>query len=510
MLTMDQIHHIRALYYEQGYNISEIAKATERDWKTVAKYIDMADFNEPLPVPASEKQFCPKLEPYKALIDSWLEEDRNHPRKQRHTAKKVFKRLTKEVPGFDCSYRLVAEYVKYRKEALNLKRSEGFLPLEHHPGEAQADFGSAEFYERGMLISGKYLVLSFPWSNAGFLQLFYGENIECLLEGLTAIFRHIGGVPHEIWFDNASSMVTNIIKDGGRDLTERFSRFKEHYGFKAVFMNPDAGHEKGNVENKVGYGRRNYLVPVPEFNDLMFYNTELLEQLDADQDREHYYKQATIRELFEADKSALMPLPTVWFDTSRVITGLKTDAYGRFTLENGKHEYSSAPKYALGTVNVRLDSTFVTVLDDDYREIVTHKRLYGDERQSSMEWIPYLDYVSRHPRSLKNTGIYAMMPAAMQSYLNNCDGSQKKDVLHILSELTDLTGFESAVQTVEQAIRYEAHDPDSLRSLYNSLFSDIPQLPPLTTGEMIPALDPMPVHLEDYDRFLKRGGGLDA
>lgn len=510
MLTMDQIHHIRALYYEQGYNISEIAKATERDWKTVAKYIDMADFNEPLPVPASEKQFCPKLEPYKALIDSWLEEDRNHPRKQRHTAKKVFKRLTKEVPGFDCSYRLVAEYVKYRKEALNLKRSEGFLPLEHHPGEAQADFGSAEFYERGRLISGKYLVLSFPWSNAGFLQLFYGENIECLLEGLTAIFRHIGGVPHEIWFDNASSMVTNIIKDGGRDLTERFSRFKEHYGFKAVFMNPDAGHEKGNVENKVGYGRRNYLVPVPEFNDLMFYNTELLEQLDADQDREHYYKQATIRELFEADKSALMPLPTVWFDTSRVITGLKTDAYGRFTLENGKHEYSSAPKFALGTVNVRLDSTFVTVLDDDYREIVTHKRLYGDERQSSMEWIPYLDYVSRHPRSLKNTGIYAMMPAAMQSYLNNCDGSQKKDVLHILSELTDLTGFESAVQTVEQAIRYEAHDPDSLRSLYNSLFSDIPQLPPLTTGEMIPALDPMPVHLEDYDRFLKRGGGLDA
>ena len=507
---MDQIHHIRALYYEQGYNISEIAKATERDWKTVAKYIDMADFNEPLPVPASEKQFCPKLEPYKALIDSWLEEDRNHPRKQRHTAKKVFKRLTKEVPGFDCSYRLVAEYVKYRKEALNLKRSEGFLPLEHHPGEAQADFGSAEFYERGRLISGKYLVLSFPWSNAGFLQLFYGENIECLLEGLTAIFRHIGGVPHEIWFDNASSMVTNIIKDGGRDLTERFSRFKEHYGFKAVFMNPDAGHEKGNVENKVGYGRRNYLVPVPEFNDLMFYNTELLEQLDADQDREHYYKQATIRELFEADKSALMPLPTVWFDTSRVITGLKTDAYGRFTLENGKHEYSSAPKYALGTVNVRLDSTFVTVLDDDYREIVTHKRLYGDERQSSMEWIPYLDYVSRHPRSLKNTGIYAMMPAAMQSYLNNCDGSQKKDVLHILSELTDLTGFESAVQTVEQAIRYEEHDPDSLRSLYNSLFSDIPQLPPLTTGEMIPALDPMPVHLEDYDRFLKRGGGLDA
>ena len=69
---------------------------------------------------------------------------------------------------------------------------------------------------------------------------------------------------------------------------------------------------------------------------------------------------------------------------------------------------------------------------------------------------------------------------------------------------------DSAIRTVEQAIRYEAHDPDSLKSLYNSLFSDVPQLPPLTTGDLIPELDPMPVHLEDYDRFLKRGGGLNA
>ena len=217
-----------------------------------------------------------------------------------------------------------------------------------------------------------------------------------------------------------------------------------------------------------------------------------------------------ISELFEADKAALMPIPSVWFDNSRIITGLKTDGYGRFTLDNGRHEYSSAPKYALGTVNARIDSTFVTVLDNDYREIVTHRRLYGDDHQSSMEWVPYLEYISRHPRSLKNTGIYGMMPDTMQSYLNNCDGSQKKDVLHILSELTERTGFDSALHTVEQAIRYEAHDPDSLRSLYNSLFSDVPQLPPLTTGDLIPELDPMPVHLEDYDRFLKRGGGLNA
>ena len=102
---------------------------------------------------------------------------------------------------------------------------------------AQADFGSAEFYQRGKYFYGKYIALSFPWSNAAYMQLLYGENTECLLEGLSAIFSHIGGVPREIWFDNGSAMVTNIIKGGGRNLTERFSRFKEHYGFKASRAN---------------------------------------------------------------------------------------------------------------------------------------------------------------------------------------------------------------------------------------------------------------------------------
>ena len=81
--------------------------------------------------------------------------------------------------------------------------------------EAQADFGTADFYENGKLHhEAKYLVLSFPYSNGGFFQLNYGENMECLLEGLVAIFEHIGGVPTEIWFDNTRTIVTKIIKGG--------------------------------------------------------------------------------------------------------------------------------------------------------------------------------------------------------------------------------------------------------------------------------------------------------
>ncbi len=212
----------------------------------------------------------------------------------------------------------------------------GFLPLEHIPGEAQADFGDADFYENGKLHSGKYFNLSFPHSNKGYTQVYKGENQECLFEGLKTIFEHICGVPTRIWFDNASTIVTKVMKGGGRNLTDNFLRFMEHYRFEATFCNVDAGHEKGNVESKVGYHRRNMLVPVPRFENLSEFNKDLLIQCEEDAKREHYRKEGTIEELYKEDVNALLKLPKVALETSKYIT-VKTNGYGRFLLHNGLH-----------------------------------------------------------------------------------------------------------------------------------------------------------------------------
>ncbi len=246
---MEDQHRIRELYYSQGIeNISEIARITGYNRKTITKYLDKDDFSPKPPEPAREEEHPSKLEPYKPLIDSWLIADKKAPRKQRHTASKVFKRLTKEAEGFNCSYRTVATYVAAKKKALNIGKQGGYIPLNHVPGEGQADFGTADFVENGRRCSeGKFLVVSFPFSNGGYLQLNYGENMECLLEGLVAVFEHVGGVPTEIWFDNTRTIVTDIIKGGGRKITERFQLFSEHFRFKPIFMNPDSGWEKGNV-----------------------------------------------------------------------------------------------------------------------------------------------------------------------------------------------------------------------------------------------------------------------
>ena len=345
MLAMDQIHRIRQLFYEQGHSISEIARMTGFNWKTVSKYVDKDNFNDPDPMPA-QTRLCPKLDPYKPVIDRWLEEDKNAPRKQRHTSRRVYKRLRKEVTGFDCSYRLVALYVAEKKKELKLVRKEGYIPLNHDPGESQADFGSADFVENSIRFSGKYFVLDFPYSNCGYLQLHYGENMECLLESMRAIFEHIGGVPTEIWFDNTTTIVTKIIRGGGREITERFLRFQEHYGFKAVFMNPESGNEKGGAESKVKYTRKNMLVPVPHFLSLSDYNRQLLGECDEDADREHYrHKDESIKERFAKDKKALRKLPAVPFDTDLYIPA-HTDKWGKFTLNKGKHTYSASPGLA--------------------------------------------------------------------------------------------------------------------------------------------------------------------
>ena len=371
-----------------------------------------------------------KLDSFKPTIKDRLLADMKAPRKQRHSDRRVYIRLC-EKDGFDCSYRLVADYVAAMKKELHMKKQQSYLPLIYHSGEVQADFGTADFEENNRLYhERKYLVLSFPYSNGAYMQLNYGENLEALLEGLKTMFEHMGSVPTEIWFDNTRTIVTKIIKGGERTITDRF---------KPVFMNTESGWEKGNVERKVGYLRANELVPIPSFPNLAEKNEELLKACDADMDREHYDKHSMISELFREDQAALIPLPSIPFDTAGYMT-VHTNKYGKFTLNEGRHRYSTSSDYCDADVYLKITSIEVIVQDAQQHEIVRHRRLYGEEAES-MQWVPYLKDIARKPRSVFNTGIYELMPPTMQTFMHNCASSERGRVLKILAELTTRTGF---------------------------------------------------------------------
>lgn len=501
---MTQVHRIRKLFFEEGKTISQISRETGHDRKTVRECLERETWAPPIPNVTTEPSF-PKLAPFKAVIDEWLEEDKRIRRKQRHTALRIHHRLTEQFgEQYNCSYRSVASYVAFRKEQLYGPRQSA-IPLEHRPGEAQVDFGEADFFLGTRKVTGHHLNLSFPYSNNGYVQLFQGENQQCLFEGLVSIFKHLDGVPSRIWFDNASTMVTQILKGGKRHLTDDFLRFQEHYGFEASFCNPSSGHEKGNVETKVGYHRRNLLVPLPRLDDVSDYNRALLLQCDELAQREHYRKEGTIARLYVEDVKQLRPLPQVDLDVSRYLT-VRTNAYGRFFLEGGLHEYSVGPRYAQQTVVVKLTAQHVVALDESHRPLVTHDRLYGKTKQQSMQWLPYLTQLSRRPGALKYTGIHEMLPEALRTYLDRYDRSDQGKVLRVIASLTQDHGFESAIQTVSSALEHDAYDPDSLVSLHNWLHTPGVQMEPLPLDTRIPELAPVKPDLSRYDTVLDPGG----
>ena len=503
MLTMTEIDDIRESYFSKGESISRIAEKFCKDRKTVRKYVLRDDFNEPIPsIEGGSSQ--PKLNPFKKTIDEWLEKDKGARRKQRHTARRIFNRLVEEEEDFVCSYRTVAAYVRGKKKEI-YGTAGSALPLSHKIGEAQADFGSADFRENGTLYSGKYLNVSFPSSNAGYMQLFKGENAECFFEGLRNIFEYLQGIPGRLWFDNASVMVESICKHGGRNLTDAFRRFKEHYGFEAAFCNLASGNEKGNVENKVGYNRRNMLVPIPEFVDLAEYNRTLLEKSVQDHDREHYRFNGTIKDLHEEDKKVLLPLPTVPFDCSRHET-CRVDSYGKFWL-TPKQAYSTSPKYARGRILVRVTSGEVIPLDENHRPVTVHKRLYGQNKQESMDWIPYLTQLSRNPGALKYTGVWSMLPDPLRAYLDRTERDERKKALKVLAHLSERDGFEKAVLSIEEALSRNISDLDSLITLHDYLNNNTrsPEVMNLETAHL-PFLPAFFFSAESYDAMLERKG----
>ncbi len=511
MLTMASAECIRDLFFHEGMSVRGIARKTGVDRKTIRKYLEKDDWNQEVKIAVTKAS---RLDPYKPTIDDWLENNRRTRKKQRHTARRVFTRLVEQAgpDGFPCSYRTVAAYGAEKKLLLyGGRRKEVRLPLDHPPGEAQVDFGEAEYVEAGARCLGAFVNTAFPFSNAGFQQLFGGENAECLEEGLKAVFAHIGGVPPRIVFDNASSMVVRILKDGERILTDSFIRFKEHYGFEAVFCNRGAGHEKGSVEAKVGYHRRNMLVPVPEFEDIRAFNRQLLARCDADQKREHYLKEESIEALFEADRQALLPLPAVPFEVCRYESA-RTDAYGKFTLERGRHSYSSTPRTANSHVKVKLSAHEVVVLDDSLRELVRHRRLYGERRQERMDWIPYLSQLARSPGALKYTGVYRMLPDPVQQWLDRCERAERGRALKLLAELTGEAGFEAACEAFRWAAEHQAHDIDSVMALHARLTRQLPELAPLSLSPAVPRLNPLSPDAASYDRLFlpagtSKGGG---
>jgi transposase len=227
---------------------------------------------------------APKLGPYRALIDGWLEADRTAPHKQRHTARRIHQRLVDE-HGVDVAETTVRQYVRARKRAMGLAVSEVFVPQVHAPGmEGEVDWGEAEVVLAGVAVTVHLFVMRASFSGAVFCQASLVETQQAFLELHVQAFEWYGGVFPTLRFDNLKSAVKKVLKGRRRVESDRFVAMRSHYLFVAQFMTPgiEGAHQKGGVEGEVGRHRRNHLVPVPHVADLAELNTMLLAGCEAD------------------------------------------------------------------------------------------------------------------------------------------------------------------------------------------------------------------------------------
>lgn len=176
-VPMSRIEDIRSLDRD-GTTGREIARRLGVSRDTVAKYLAMDDFSPQVPVKACRARSV-MTEPVMEFIDEILELDRDCPRKQRHTGKRIFERLVAE-KEYQGSYRTVCTYVKEWHETRQCP-SDGFAELVWGPGDAQVDFGQVHVINAdGDDETHSMLVVSFPYSNARYGQLYRGETAECV------------------------------------------------------------------------------------------------------------------------------------------------------------------------------------------------------------------------------------------------------------------------------------------------------------------------------------------
>ena len=267
MLDLDDYLKVRYAVQIEGFSKRAAARRFGIDPRTVTK---MMTFSVPQGYVRLKPPVRPKLDPYIAIIDKILVDDKSRPKKQQHTSKRIFERLRNE-HGFTGGITIVKDYVA----GVQQRAQEMFVPLAHPPGHAQADFGEALAVIGGVEQKIHYFAFDLPHSDANFVIAYPAETTEAFCDGHVQAFAFFGGVPQSILYDNTKIAVAKILGDGKRTRTRVFTELQSHYLFKDRFGRPAKGNDKGKVEGLVGYARRNFMVPVPVFDSFAALNAHL-------------------------------------------------------------------------------------------------------------------------------------------------------------------------------------------------------------------------------------------
>ena len=457
-------------------------------WWTLAKILANS---EPPGYRMAAARPRPKIGEFGGVIDEILDADRTAPPKQRHTSKRIFERLRDEY-----GYTGGITQVKDAVAAARLGSRESFVPLSHPPGEAQFDFGEATVVIDGVQCKAALAVMTLPYSDAFCVSAFPRECTETFQAGHARAFEFFGGVPTRISYDNTTIAVKKVIGPGLRDLTREFLRLESHFLFSHHFCRVGRGNEKGVVENLVGYGRRNFLVPVPEFGSFAELNAHLNVACTADLHRRVRGKADTKAARLETDRAVMLAVPAEAFEPRRVVAAA---ANSLSLVRFDRNDYSVPTGFAFHDVTAvgGIDEVTIAVGTD---VVARHARHWGKEH-TIYDPRHYLALLERkpgafdHARPLEHWNLpdcFAVLRRRLEGELGSAGTREYIKVLRLLerASLRELTAAATqalaigatGVDAIGLILAHSAERPVALFSLDGRPYLKAFTIPPPDLG----------------------------
>lgn len=383
MKTVEDYEVIRRAYFIEKQSIRGIQRQLGYDRETIRKAITHAG---PPGYQLKEPRSARVLGAYQARIRELLDESDQQRRKQRYTAHRIYELLVAE--GYAGSEGAVHNYVSQQRK--KRKKRPAFLPLEYEAGrDAQMDWGEAAVEMDGASTVVQLFIMRLNYARVRFVMAFPFGKQEAFFAGHMEAFAFFGGVPQRITYDNLKTAVFKILEGRNRQEQEVFKTFRSYYLFESNYCTPGQGHEKGGVENDVGYVQRNFMAPVLKVKDYAELNRILRQACLDDVHRHIRGHENSVAELWREEQAALLPLPNQEY-AACVSYPVKPNGYSQVELDTNRY---SVPVTSRDSQLVLQAYPFQVRILSEQKVIAEHPRCFGREQDiiNPLHYLPLLE-----------------------------------------------------------------------------------------------------------------------